>query len=239
LKNDQKRPGKSRLRRAFSFGSASELLKTSAQTNAAKREAYAVEQARREALREQLGPEQAAIAEQQELSGLGESIYSGQGHFFTGSNDNLSVSSTASSASMMLRKMGKGMKRSTRSLVGMFRPKSVASISSMDGAAHEAPPPQITVVNVEAERESVAVNADPADLPRGGTVFPKVEGNVAEARRSAEIRERAASENSQSRKSIVGSDRERADILAGIRKGILKSRYPLKHLQIVCNTDSP
>jgi hypothetical protein len=231
LKNDSKRPGKSRLRRAFSFGSASELLKTSAQTNAAKREAFATEQARREALREQLGPEQAAIAEQQELSGLGESIYSGQGHFFTGSNDNLSVSSTASSASMMLRKMGKGMKRSTRSLVGMFRPKSVASISSMEGAAHEASLPQITVVNVEAERESVAVNPDPTDLPRGGTVFPKVESNAAEVRRSAEIRERAASENSQSRKSIVGGDRERADILAGIRKGILKSTYSLNTYQ--------
>ncbi|KAJ5362041.1 hypothetical protein N7541_002885 [Penicillium brevicompactum] len=225
LKNDSKRPGKSRLRRAFSFGSASELLKTSAQTNAAKREAYAVEQARREALREQLGPEQAAIAEQQELSGLGESIYSGQGHFFTGSNDNLSVSSTASSASMMLRKMGKGMKRSTRSLVGMFRPKSVASINSMEGAAPEASPPQITVVNVEAERESVAVNPDPADLPRGATVFPKVEGNAAEIRRSTSIRERAASENLQSRKSIVGGDQERAEILAGLRKGILKKTH--------------
>ncbi|KAJ5433801.1 hypothetical protein N7491_004396 [Penicillium cf. griseofulvum] len=51
LKNEPKRPGKSRLRRAFSFGSASELLKTSAQSNAAKREAFAAEQARREALR--------------------------------------------------------------------------------------------------------------------------------------------------------------------------------------------
>ncbi|KAJ5826626.1 hypothetical protein N7447_003389 [Penicillium robsamsonii] len=224
LKNETKRPGKSRLRRAFSFGSASELLKTSAQSNAAKREAFAAEQARREALREQLGPEQAAIAEQQELSGLGESIYSHQGHFFTGSTDNLSVSSTASSASMMLRKMGKGVKRSTRSLVGMFRPKSVASISSMEGAAPEASPPQITVVNVEAERESVVVNPDPADLPRGGTVFPKFEGN-ADVRRSASIRERAASENSQSRKSIVGGDRERAEILAAVRKGILKKTH--------------
>ncbi|KAJ5493696.1 hypothetical protein N7463_009783 [Penicillium fimorum] len=224
LKNETKRPGKSRLRRAFSFGSASELLKTSAQSNAAKREAFAAEQARREALREQLGPEQAAIAEQQELSGLGESIYSHQGHFFTGSTDNLSVSSTASSASMMLRKMGKGVKRSTRSLVGMFRPKSVASISSMEGAALDASPPQITVVNVEAERESVAVNPDPADLPRGGTVFPKFEGN-ADVRRSASIRERAASENSQSRKSIVGGDRERAEILAAVRKGILKKTH--------------
>ncbi|KAJ5970224.1 uncharacterized protein N7479_000142 [Penicillium vulpinum] len=225
LKNDTKRPGKSRLRRAFSFGSASELLKTSAQSNAAKREAFAAEQARREALREQLGPEQAAIAEQQELSGLGESIYSHQGRFFTGSTDNLSVSSTASSASMMLRKMGKGVKRSTRSLVGMFRPKSVASINSMEGAGPEVPPPQITVVNVEAERENVAVNPEPTDLPRGATIFPKVEGNAAEIRRSASIRERAASENSQARKSIVGGDRERAEILAAVRKGILKKTH--------------
>jgi hypothetical protein len=36
--------------------------------------AFAADQARREALREQLGPEQAAIAEQQELSGLGETL---------------------------------------------------------------------------------------------------------------------------------------------------------------------
>ncbi|KAJ6043187.1 hypothetical protein N7460_004542 [Penicillium canescens] len=224
LKNESKRPGKSRLRRAFSFGSASELLKNSAQTNAAKREAIALEKERREALKEELGPEQAAIAEQQELSGLGNSIYSNQGHFFTGSTDNLSVSSTASSASMMLRKMGKGMKRSTRSLVGMFRPKSVASIGSVEGPAVETPPPQITVVNVEAERESVAVNPDPQEMPRGGTVFPRVEG-ASEVRRSTSVRERAASENSQSRKSIVGGDRERAEILAGIRKGILKKTH--------------
>ncbi|KAJ5581552.1 hypothetical protein N7535_000172 [Penicillium sp. DV-2018c] len=222
LKNESQRPGKSRLRRAFSFGSASELLKTSAQSNAAKREAIAAEHARRAALREQLGPEQAAIAEQQELSGLGENIYSNQGHFFTGSTDNVSVSSTASSASMMLRKMGKGMKRSTRSLVGMFRPKSVASINSIEGANADASSPQITVVNVEAERESVTVNPDPSDLARGGTVFPKIEGNASE---SASFRERAAAETLQSRKSIVGGDRERAEILAAVRKGILKKTH--------------
>ncbi|KAJ5114318.1 hypothetical protein NUU61_000077 [Penicillium alfredii] len=225
LKNESKRPGKSRLRRAFSFGSASELLKTSAQSNASKREAIAAEQARREALQEELGPEQAAIAEQQEASGLGASIYSHQGNFFTGSTDNLSVSSTASSASMMLRKMGKGMKRSTRSLVGLFRPKSVASINSNEGPAVEPTAPQITVVNVEAERESVTVNPDPQDLPRGGTVFPKVEGHGADIRRSTSIRERAASENAQVRKSIVGGEQERAEVLAAVRKGILKKTH--------------
>lgn len=172
-----------------------------------------------------MGDEQAAIAEQQEASGLGESIYSGQGNIFTGSTDALSVSSTASSASMMLRKMGKGVKKGTRSLVGMFRPKSVASINSTENATVEPmAAPKITIVNAEAERESVSVNPDPQQMPHGGTVFPKVEGNGAEVRRSASIRERAASENSQVRKSIVGGDQERAEILAAVRKGILKSK---------------
>ncbi|KAE8163833.1 hypothetical protein BDV40DRAFT_287370 [Aspergillus tamarii] len=218
--NDFKRPGKSRLRRAFSFGSASELLKASAaQSSANKREAIATEKARRELLKQELGPEQAAIAEQQEASGLGESIYSHhQGRFFNSSTDNLSVSSTASSASIMLRKMGKGMKRSTRSLVGLFRPKSIVSTASNDGVIVEPMAPQLSVVNVEAERKGVAVNPDPQDVPRGGTVFPKVEPKS----QSPSAAEDSAADNSQMRKSIVGGDRERAEVLAAVRKGILK-----------------
>ncbi|KAJ5925821.1 hypothetical protein N7454_007331 [Penicillium verhagenii] len=179
-----------------------------------------------EALREELGDEQAAIAEQQEAMGLGESIYSHQGGFFSGSTDALSISSTASSASMMLRKMGKGMKKSTRSLVGLFRPKSVASIHSIEGAAEPMSLPQISVVNVEAQRE-IVVNPDPMEMPRGGTVFPKVEPAGSDVRRSASIRdrERVVSDSSQSRKSIVGGDRERAEILAAVRKGILKKTH--------------
>ncbi|KAJ5100033.1 hypothetical protein N7532_007034 [Penicillium argentinense] len=222
LKNESsKRPGKSRLRRAFSFGSASELLKNS---NATKREVIAAEKARQEALREELGEEQAAIAAQQEAMGLGESIYSHQGGLFSRSTDALSVSSTASSASMMLRKMGKGVKKSGRSLVGLFRPKSVADV---EGAINPITP-EISVVNVEAERESVTVNPDPADLPRGGTVFPKVEGSSSEIRRSASIRERdqrVVSDPTTSRKSIVGGDSERAAILSTMKRGILKKTH--------------
>ncbi|PKX93656.1 uncharacterized protein P174DRAFT_158290 [Aspergillus novofumigatus IBT 16806] len=218
-KNELKRPGKSRLRRAFSFGSASELLKASSQNSPAKREAFAAEKSRRELLKEELGPEQAAIAEQQEASGLGESIYSHhQGRFFNSSTDNLSVSSTASSASIMLRKMGKGMKRSTRSLVGLFRPKSIVSISSNDAGNVEPMAPKLSVVNVEAERKSVTANADPQDLPRGGTVFPKMESST----QNPSAQEDVGAERSQSRKSIVGGDRERAEVLAAVRKGILK-----------------
>ncbi|KAL5694918.1 hypothetical protein EMGR_001940 [Emarellia grisea] len=218
-KNEVKRPGKSRLRRAFSFGSASELLKASSQNSPAKRDTIAAEKSRRELLKEELGPEQAAIAEQQEASGLGESIYSHhQGRFFNSSTDNLSVSSTASSASIMLRKMGKGMKRSTRSLVGLFRPKSIVSISSNDGGNVEPMAPKLSVVNVEAERKSVTANADPQELPRGGTVFPKMESST----QNPSAQEYVGAEKCQSRKSIVGGDRERAEVLAAVRKGILK-----------------
>ncbi|EHA26850.1 hypothetical protein ASPNIDRAFT_35723 [Aspergillus niger ATCC 1015] len=222
-KGDPKRPGKSRLRRAFSFGSASELLKASSQN---KREAMAAERARRELLQEELGPEQAAIAEQQEASGLGESIYSShhQGRIFNSSTDNLSVSSTASSASIMLRKMGKGMKRSTRSLVGLFRPKSVVSTSSTDGVMIEPMAPQLSVVNIEAERKSTAVTSDSQDHALGSSLFSKVETDAA----NAVSHEDGALD--KSRKSIVGGDRERAEVLAAVRKGILKSTF--------CN-DSP
>ncbi|KAE8355944.1 hypothetical protein BDV28DRAFT_11380 [Aspergillus coremiiformis] len=216
--SDFQRPGKSRLRRAFSFGSASELLKSSAHSTS-KKEAIAAEKTRRELLKQELGPEHAAIAEQQEASGLGESIYSHhQGRIFNSSTDNLSVSSTASSASVMLRKMGKGMKRSTRSLVGLFRPKSIVSTSSTDGAIVEPMAPQLSVVNIEAERKSVAVKQDPQDVTRGGTVFPKAEPKA----QGSSAAEDTTAENSQTRKSIVGGDKERAEVLAAVRKGILK-----------------
>ncbi|RAH46480.1 uncharacterized protein BO95DRAFT_101989 [Aspergillus brunneoviolaceus CBS 621.78] len=242
-KNDLKRPGKSRLRRAFSFGSASELRKASN-----KKEVIATERARRELLQEELGPEQAAIAEQQEASGLGESIYSShhQGRIFNSSTDNLSVSSTASSASIMLRKMGKGMKRSTRSLVGLFRPKSIMSTSSTDAVITEPMAPQLSVVNIEAERKSGTVNADARDLPHGGTAFPKLESIGS----SAAGHDDGGLDKGQSRKSIVGGDRERAEVLAAVRKGILKktnsdtnvpttSTKSFENSQAINNSDSP
>ncbi|PKY09245.1 hypothetical protein P168DRAFT_33301 [Aspergillus campestris IBT 28561] len=221
LKNEPNRPGKSRLRRAFSFGSASELLKASQQSSVSKREAIAVEKARRDLLQEELGPEQAAIAEQQEAGGLGESIYSHhQGRFFNSSTDNLSVSSTASSASIMLRKMGKGVKRSGRSLVGLFRPKSVMSTASNDGPL-EAMAPQLSVVNVEADRQNGTGIPDAPEPPRAGNGFAKIEQIGADP----SALDGDAVDKSQSRKSIVGGDRERAEVLAAVRKGILKKTY--------------
>ena len=217
-KKDEKKQGKSsRLRRAFSFGSAAELRKASAENSVnnsergkLRKSQYATEEA-----------QQAAIAQKQEASGLGEGIYSGQGNFFTGSTDNLSISSTASSASVMIRKMGKGVKKGSRSLVGLFRPKSVVGVPPPD-AAPEPSVAQVSMVTVEAEREKVNVNANPSEQSGGGTGFPKLERNSLDA---VSIANEAASVRSDgtSRRSIVGGEKERAEVLAAVKKGILKS----------------
>jgi hypothetical protein len=201
-----KKPGKSRLRRAFSFGSAAELRKVSAQNSMGNH----IDQ---EPTGEELDPEQAAIAARQEANGLGNSIYTHQ----LGSTDNLSISSTASSASIMLRKMGRGMKKSTRSLVGLFRPKSISNMQT-DSVTVE-PTAQVSVVNIEAERKTVIANPDPHDQSGGGTVFPKIQTTKPQA---PLVLEPASNDANNSRKSILGGERERAEVLAAVKKGILK-----------------
>ena len=139
LNQKESKKSKSKLRRAFSFGSAAELRKATAHANLEKNVVATQTSNKRSSKYEDEGlePEQARIAEKQEAAGLGESIYSGQGNFFTGSTDNLSISSTASSASVMLRKVGKGVKKGTRSLVGLFRPKSVVGVPAADGPVNQ------------------------------------------------------------------------------------------------------
>ncbi|KAI4126640.1 MAG: hypothetical protein LQ347_004901 [Umbilicaria vellea] len=225
-RKESKKEGKpSRLRRAFSFGSAAELRKASAENNINN---LSVERAklRKERYQDEHEAEQAAIVQKQEAGGLGEGIYSGQGHFFTGSTDNLSISSTASSPSIMIRKMGKGMKKSTRSLVGLFRPKSVIGVPAADSAVPEPSIAQVAMVTVEAERERVNVNANPHDQIGGGTGFPKLERNSLDS--ASVITEPTSSrndrsfENARPRRSIVGGEKERAEVLAAVKKGILK-----------------
>lgn len=212
------------MRRAFSFGSASDVLKASAEHEAFVREMAAAEPSRREQLQEELGAEQAAIAEQQEASGLGESIYSHQGPFFR-STDDLSVSSTASSASVMLRKMSKGVKKGSRSLVGLFRPKSL-----VNGPPSDAPvgptEPALSMVNVEVDKKSPKTKQTQPEIPRRGASLPKLETHCLDSSRAGPAREDAGGNKSNLRKSVVGGDRERAEVLAAMgnsRKGILKS----------------
>ena len=229
-KKDGKKEGKpSRLRRAFSFGSASELRKASAENSANANAERERAKLKKNQFQDEEDAHQAAIAQRQEASGLGESIYSGQGNFFTGSTDNLSISSTASSASVMIRKMGKGVKKGSRSLVGLFRPKSVVGVPAADTAIPEPSVAQVSMVTVEAEREKVNVNANPHDQPGGGTGFPKLERNSLDASSAALSLAPAFSDHdsTRGRQSIVGGERERAEVLAAVKKGILKRELVL------------
>ncbi|RPA86504.1 hypothetical protein BJ508DRAFT_301866 [Ascobolus immersus RN42] len=218
LSLESKKGLKNRLRRALSFGSAAELRRAAANGHA---------EASRHGSRGHSNlvdedPETARIARQQEAAGLGEGIYNGQGNIFMGSTDNISVSSTASSASVMLRKMGKGMKRSTRSLVGLFRPKSAIGLSSKSSST-ELSVAQVTVVNVEAEQQRANVNADPHDQVGGGTGFPKLghDGQSVSSRGTDSTRLGTAREEDIKPRSSGGVEKERQDIQA-VRKGILK-----------------
>ncbi|OCK85036.1 hypothetical protein K432DRAFT_343883 [Lepidopterella palustris CBS 459.81] len=222
---DSNKGMKSRLRRAFSFGSAAELRRASAENNLSAERA----RLRKERYQDEREAEHDAIAAKQEAAGIGAGIYSGQGGF-SGSTDNLSISSTASSASVMLRKMGHGMKRGTRSIKGLFRPKSVIGVPAADTAVTQPSIAQVSMVTVEAERERerVNVNANPHDQVGGGTGYPKLERNSLDAARAAVPDLPGSSSgsgpttDSSSRKSIVGGERERAEVLSSMKKGILK-----------------
>lgn len=225
-KKDGKKEGKSsRLRRAFSFGSAAELRKASAE-NSAVNACNERAKLRKERYADEQEAQQAAEIQKQEAAGLGEGIYSGQGHFFTGSTDNLSISSTASSASVMIRKMGKGVKKGSRSLVGLFRPKSVVGVPAADSAVPEPSVAQVSMVTVEAEREKVNVNANPHDQAGGGTGFPKLERNSIDT--GSVVPELAPAftdrDSPRGRRSIAGGEDERAKVLAAVKKGILKRK---------------
>ena len=227
---------KSKLRRAFSFGSAQELRRTAGQNTrqnnqAAVQQAQQTKEHHQQSIDDELDAEQQEIARRQEAAGIGAGIYSGQGGF-SGSTDNLSISSTASSASMMLRKIGRGAKKSGRSIKGLFRPKSVIGVPAADGplqvgssAVVEPSVAQVSMVTVEAERLNVNVNAHPDERSGGGTGFPKLERNSMDAASAVappEARGSADGSDSVSRRSVVGSDKDRAEVLAAVKKGILK-----------------
>jgi hypothetical protein len=233
LDGGQEKGMKNRLRRAFSFGSAAELRKASAANSIRGEEIVERARLRQEKFREEQIAEQERVARRQEASGLGESIYSIQGNFFAGSTDNVSVSSTASSASIMIRKMGHGIKKSSRSLVGLFRPKSVVGVEAASGPIGAAQPStgQISMITVEAERERVNVNANVAEHTDGGTGFPKLERNSLDMGVEDRLRRGSTGDESgRGRRSIVGGEKERAEVLAAVRKGILKRMAP-----VACN----
>lgn len=221
----------SRLRRAFSFGSAAELRKASgpeSQTDAGNKiSSQPTSKLHNDAEAEDpYEAEQARIAQKQEEGGIGSSIYSGT-KLFSGSTDNLSISSTASSASIMLRKMGRGVKKGGRSLVGLFRPKSVIGVPASDAALPDASQAAVSMVTVEAERDRVNVGTTAGSQETAATDFPRLELNTID---TSDRLGSSGTDTSGARKSIVGGEKERAEVLATIRKGILKSKtYILPH----------
>ncbi|OAX77302.1 hypothetical protein ACJ72_08402 [Emergomyces africanus] len=147
--------------------------------------------------------------------------------------DNLSISSTASSASIMLRKMGKGVRRSTRSLVGLFRPKSTLNSPGDSTAPVEPMTPQVSMVNVEAERDNAtAAHNNAPDQVNNNSINnndepaapPSALGRTSVETGSTDTGGEQSSPDSvkAGRKSIMGGERERAEVLAAVRKGILK-----------------
>jgi len=210
---------KSRLRRAFSFSSSQELRKAATETAAVSAKL------KKEKPEGEIRDEEAAIIAKQEAAGLGAGIYSHQG--LAGSTDNVSMASTASSASIMLRKMGQGLKKGTRSLKGLFRPKSVVGVAAAESpVSGPISTAEVSLVTVEAETRQVNVNADPHEHVGGGTGYPKLERNSMDSSSRTGTPEKPGSsqENKDTwgRRSIIGSEKERAEVLAAVRKGILK-----------------
>lgn len=216
---------KSRLRRAFSFGSSQELKKASGESTTAAERA----RLRKEKADNENEAEEAAIIAKQEAAGLGAGIYSNQGQVFTGSTDNISLSSTASSASLMLRKMGRSMRKSTRSLKGLFRPKSVVGVPPADGpVSTQAASTEVSLVTVEAETHMVNMSADPQGQLDGEVRSSRLERISVEMSSRTGTPEKPDSSHDDKetwvRRSIFGGDRERAEVLAAVRKGILKRK---------------
>jgi hypothetical protein len=247
---ESKKSKSSRLRRAFSFGSAAELRKAAENHDVPKAttaDATDRSRLRKEKYQNEREAEQARIVQQQEAGGIGQGIYSGQGNVFSGSTDNLSISSTASSASIMIRKMGQGMKKSTRSLVGLFRPKSVIGVPASEPIVPQPSQAQVSMVNVEAERERVNVNVDPHEQAGGGYAMLERNSMEVAVQAAAFSHERnSSSESTLPRKSILGGERERAEVLAAVKKGILKRKLQiyfgnsvLLTMKIGSVTDSP
>lgn len=238
-KNGKPKSKTSRLRRAFSFGSAADF-KTAADEHEASQAAQTTQNNNNNnpppPTKLQKDPssdaaydaEQARIAQQQEEAGIGNSIYAGA-KIFSHSTDNISISSTASSASIMIRKMGRGMKKGGRSLVGLFRPKSTIGTPTADSHMPEASQAAVSMITVEAEREKINVNPNARDQTGGGVGFPRLERNSIDASKadgmSTDRLSVLGAEQTNSRKSIIGGDKERAEVLAAVRtKGILKRR---------------
>ena len=160
--------------------------------------------------------EQPRIAKRREEADPGQSICSGQDHFYR-SADNLSISSTPSSTSIVIRKMGKKVKKCTRRLVGLFHPRSVVGIPTTDPPVRKSSQVQLSMVTLDANLQ---------DKGGGGTRYLNLERSVIDPT-NADASSR--DQNSVPGNAIRGSGiacpgKEPAEAIAVVKKGILRRK---------------
>jgi hypothetical protein len=108
------------------------------------------------------------------------------------------------------------VKRTSRSFVGLFRPKS--AIGSPDPSAPEGSQAAVSMVTAEAERKPGA--SDGETRGSSGSGEARTPDLTHSPSPSSDRTNSGVTESS--RRSILGGDRERAEVLAAVRKGILK-----------------
>ncbi|KAJ3464920.1 hypothetical protein MRS44_005578 [Fusarium solani] len=142
------------------------------------------------------------------------------GGYLGDSADAYSISSTASSASIMLRKISHVMKKSSRSLAGIFQPKSVGSVAFADWPAPEAG--QIAAPMITAEEETERVNI--TVRLKSTNNFPHPESSPIDTNLGDKVSQRLGRSgiNSKSHRSAVGGGSERTKFLAAVSGRMLK-----------------
>jgi hypothetical protein len=147
------------------------------------------------------------------------------GGYLGDSADAYSISSTASSASIMLRKISHVMKMSSRSLAGIFQPKSVGSVAFADWPAPEAG--QIAAPMITAEEETERVNI--TVRLKSTNNFPHPESSPIDTNLGDKVSQRLGRSgiNSKSHRSAVGGGSERTKFLAAVSGRMLKRTYSL------------
>ncbi|CZR69385.1 uncharacterized protein PAC_19285 [Phialocephala subalpina] len=178
---------------------------------------------RREHYEDESIAKQPGIAKTREEGGKGQDICSGQLQF-SGPTDNLSTTSKLSPASTIIQKMGKGMKRSTRPLLRLFRPRSVFRVRTAELPVSASTQAQLAVVTLKANRKKAYINANLQGDRSCGTGCLELDRNLTDAT-YADARSR--DRNSRSKNSI------RAKSAFGQEKFLQPPKGILKHASIV------
>jgi hypothetical protein len=192
----------SRLREPSYLATSAEPRKPTANGGVSK-EAAAGEGNR---YREEQAAGRAGIAKQQEAECIGSESHSGRDNYFAGSADNVHIPSKASSTSTMVRRMCKGMKKYTLPLGELSLTETFVRASATNAALFEVNQSQVFLVTVGIEREKVDVNLNPPGHVGRSTKHPKFGTNSVDA---------------DARRSIVISEKGRAEVPAAVKKGSL------------------